>query len=1012
MTITVFLSAFISVVGQIEPTSSYTVKCSGKQSNLILKPSLVPGNNDNITGTWLIYDDGSAESGWIINPGYSCWLGNEFPVSSSGIIKQFRIYWLENINQGPGQVNIDVFNSNHTLIGSTGYFTPPSDEWIYVSAPDIPYDGKFFAMVHWNYLTNQTHWLGYDEDGPYTSNNLAWYYDGSIWMKLSEAASTVPGVFLIRAEVELGSINITAPIGGEEWQVGTTHNIKWTSSDVSYVKIEYSYNNGSSWTTVANQVNASSGTYSWLIPNTPSSQCKVRVSNLSIPAINDISNTFKITTEKEITVTSPNGGENWQIGSNHNITWTSSGVSNVKIEYTVNNGSSWATVVNSVNASNGSYSWTIPNNPSSLCKVRISDVSNTSVNDQSNNTFSISIAPMITVSSPNGGENWEVGSNHNITWTSSGVSNVKIEYTVNNGSSWATIVNSVNASSGSYSWTIPNTPSTQCKVRITEVSNISIYDQSNSTFTISEPIVPDITILSPNGGEEWTINSTEYITWNYIAVSTIHIVYSIDNGNNWTMIESNFPANSKSYSWTIPNTPSNSCLVKLNDASNATINDISDNIFTIINPYPGSLTINAYYEFPNPRDVTSYKIAGLPGNISIPLANVMPGTFNVNWIAFWDNGSDWDYMQANQSYAFKPGYAYWISSEQPVSIQQTVPTVTLSVDNTYTIPVHSGWNIISNPLHLNVNWSAIRAVNGLDAGYKLFTWEGYWNESDVMALNRGYYFYNSGSFSGLKIPYYSAMKLISHDEQQLYSPAVFMQLHSETKEVASISIVFDPESSFDFDQMDRLIPPGDFEKTGIRIIAPQLSIGYKQLNSEYRPEIGEGQEYLIQVKNTTDEMCVLSTTISDMTKGQEIWLVNNRINQAVNLNEKNSLNVYPSKEPWYYTLYIGPYDYIKQHIDLNRLILYPGLTCYPNPVTGKSAVGFTLPSEGDVEILLMDISGRSTHHLFNGKLCEGYHEVLISSSTTNAGVYFAKIVISLNGQDELMTDFVRIVVFD
>ena len=51
--------------------------------------------------------------------------------------------------------------------------------------------------------------------------------------------------------------------------------------------------------------------------------------------------------------------------------------------------------------------------------------------------FSIVAVPAITVTSPNGGESWEVGSVHNITWTSAGaVGNVMIDYSTNNGSTW------------------------------------------------------------------------------------------------------------------------------------------------------------------------------------------------------------------------------------------------------------------------------------------------------------------------------------------------------------------------------------------------------------------------------------------------------------------------------------------------------------------------------------------------------------------------------------------------
>ena len=92
--------------------------------------------------------------------------------------------------------------------------------------------------------------------------------------------------------------------------------------------------------------------------------------------------------------------------------------------------------------------------------------------------------PYIAVTSPNGGENWLVGSSHNITWTSSGNSgNVKIEYSTNNGTNWTSIIAST-PDDGSYTWTIPNAPSTSCLVRVSDTDG-SPVDVSNSVFTIS-----------------------------------------------------------------------------------------------------------------------------------------------------------------------------------------------------------------------------------------------------------------------------------------------------------------------------------------------------------------------------------------------------------------------------------------------------------------------------------------------------------------------------------------------
>jgi uncharacterized protein (TIGR02145 family) len=93
--------------------------------------------------------------------------------------------------------------------------------------------------------------------------------------------------------------------------------------------------------------------------------------------------------------------------------------------------------------------------------------------------------PPIDITSPVGGENWGIGTSHDITWAHRYDTNVNIEYTTNNGTNWSTVIASTPASSDSFSWTIPNTLSTQCKVRISDVINSSLNSVSANVFTIS-----------------------------------------------------------------------------------------------------------------------------------------------------------------------------------------------------------------------------------------------------------------------------------------------------------------------------------------------------------------------------------------------------------------------------------------------------------------------------------------------------------------------------------------------
>ena len=287
-----------------------------------------------------------------------------------------------------------------------------------------------------------------------------------------------------------GTVQVTSPNGGEDWLVGSQQNVTWTSSNVTNVKINYSIDNGVSWLNVVSSVPAASGSYSWTVSNTPSTECLVRISDVGNATVFDVSDSA-FTISSLVTVTAPNGGEVWAGYEQQNITWTSHDITNVKIEYSTDNGGAWLDVVASVPAASGSYSWTIPNTPSSQCLVRVSDASNASMNDISDATFTIAAGPTITVIAPNGGENWEVGTDYNITWSRQDVSLIKIEYSTDNGSVWLDVVASTPAAIGAYNWTIPNTPSTECLVRLSDVGNAAVNDVSDNTFTIEDPVSAD-----------------------------------------------------------------------------------------------------------------------------------------------------------------------------------------------------------------------------------------------------------------------------------------------------------------------------------------------------------------------------------------------------------------------------------------------------------------------------------------------------------------------------------------
>jgi len=228
------------------------------------------------------------------------------------------------------------------------------------------------------------------------------------------------------------TITILSPNGGENLLVGDIELITWTwTGTIDSVKVEYSTNGGGTWTIIETKT-LNDSICGWNIPNKPGNSYLVKVTDASNASTLDISdNLFSLTSS--ITITSPVGGDNWEVGNLETITWDATeGITDVKLEYSTNAGSNWTSIKTST-PNNGFYPWNVPNKPTSTALVRVTDTDNLSILDMSD-LFNITTS--LTVTSPNGGENWDVGSSQNITWNASpGISKVKIEVSTNGGGS-------------------------------------------------------------------------------------------------------------------------------------------------------------------------------------------------------------------------------------------------------------------------------------------------------------------------------------------------------------------------------------------------------------------------------------------------------------------------------------------------------------------------------------------------------------------------------------------------
>ncbi len=420
----------------------------------------------------------------------------------------------------------------------------------------------------------------------------------------------------------------------------------------------------------------------------------------------------------------------------------------------------------------------------------------------------------------------------------------------------------------------------------------------------------------------------------------------------------------------------------------------SDASFTTAFEYPASININQTFTF-NDLSKNSYRMIGLPGDLNMKVSDLMTGTQKKEWNAFFDNGAVQDYMiefDNGSNFFFSPGKGFWILSKTQLSMNKSVNTVSLSADNTYSIPLHSGWNIISNPLDKNVNWSDIQNINTMNTNDVIYSWSGTsFNQSTNFETFKGYYFNNMVSTRiTLKIPYDFIGKIAKEFlPKKTNGMSIRLSLFSDKQEISYAIAGIDPSSQIDFDNLDYFAPPGDFADIRIQIEDNNLSIPYKELSIDYRPEINEGQIFDLKIKNETKKDIKLVAGELDNFIDYEIYLIDENLNRFYNLKEKNAIDISPIHFNYKYKLLIGNETFINK-IKKDYIPTEYGLyQNYPNPFNPSTILRYQIPVNNTfVELKIYDMLGKVVKTLINEIQNSGIFEIEFNASNFSSGVYF------------------------
>lgn len=468
---------------------------------------------------------------------------------------------------------------------------------------------------------------------------------------------------------------------------GTDYSIRWNTLNVSSVNIYYSVNDGDDWLTIASNVPVTDGSdiygyhiYDWFVPTdiigSPNS-CLVKIED-ALGSNESISGVFRIRDADVIQFTSPLAGSEYVVGTHSTIpvVVTMQGCGGYWGDFFFGNTDNWQYQYMQPGFSEGNpfeYNFEIsPLTPTGQYRFRLYNGSIEVISDE----FTITNSnQQISVDSPGNNQYLEVGNTYDINWSSVNISEVNINYSIDNGASWEPIASSISSNDGanSLSWEVPAIITGTYRECLVKVSNTAgdIMDISD-TFTISDQ--PIIRFTSPLHTDIYTIGVDDEIPVEIIYNGTgpaDFYLYFI-NGYDWVYVSYFYVSGHETvnYNYSIPEDIITGNY-KLVLGSPYFIN--SDE-FRVENP-------SRKLEFVSPIASSEYDVCGDPIDISIEMLG-LGETYG------------YFYLYDENDYVLQAGY-YYASEEGITTFEFETPTYLN--EGSYHFRLESNFGLIVSP---------------------------------------------------------------------------------------------------------------------------------------------------------------------------------------------------------------------------------------------------------------------------------------------------------------------------
>ena len=246
----------------------------------------------------------------------------------------------------------------------------------------------------------------------------------------------------------------------------------------------------------------------------------------------------------------------------------------------------------------------------------------------------------------------------------------------------------------------------------------------------------------------------------------------------------------------------------------------------------------------------------------------------------------------------------------------------------------------------------------------------------------------------LKIPYISYGNSIPKTNSQVNTQNELDILLSEkNKALASLILGYTENANTGVDSFDKFSPPAWFSEVNFAIYNKELETNYKYLRKDIRPAIGEGQDYDLVVKNTSDKTLAFTTHGLENFENYLVYILDKSTMKLYDLRKQNISEVKKNTSEKHYSLFIGTEEYINEKEKSLIPAEYTLFQNYPNPFNPGTTIMYALPKQSKVSLNVYNVLGELVNVLINNELQEaGYHQVMFKSNSLSSGVYIYKLV--------------------